>query len=41
MRNQVETELVRAGITLPEAKKGKLEKVLDVSLWGALALSVS
>ncbi len=38
---KAEIGLVRGGITLPEAKKGKLEKILDVSLWGALALSVS
>jgi hypothetical protein len=41
MRNPVETALVRGGVTLPEAKKGKLEKILDVSFLGALALSVS
>lgn len=41
MRNPVETALVRGGVTLPEAKKGKLEKILDVSLLGALVLYVS
>lgn len=41
MRNQTETALVRGGVTLPEAKKGKLEKILNVSLFGALVLSVS